>query len=253
MARIKSKAGSREHPRIDDAKVVDFFEERARRVEHLGSLRAVIYQDKHPDLAERRDEAEKEKLLPILDLTPSLRLLDVGCGTGRWAEAVVPLVASYHGIDISPGLVRHARERFEGVPNCRFSVASAADFSLTELGESAPFDIVLCSGVLIYLNDAQAESALMSFANASAPTARILIREPMGLSQRLTLSDHFSEELEQDYHAIYRTEGELRTMVDQRLAPAGFRMLAGGDVYDDPDLNNRGDTRQRWTVLERHT
>jgi SAM-dependent methyltransferase len=84
---------------------VEFFEERARRVEHLGPLRAVIYQDKHPDLAERRDEAEKEKLLPILKLAPSLRLLDVGCGTGRWADTVVPLVAAYHGIDISPGLV----------------------------------------------------------------------------------------------------------------------------------------------------
>ena len=130
-------------------------------------------------------------------------------------------------------------------------MASAANFSLAELGEVEPFDVLLCSGVLIYLNDREAESALAALADVAAPSARILIREPMALTQRLTLSNHFSDELEQEYHAIYRTESELRSMLERRLTPEGFMVLKSADVFDDPELNNRADTRQRWLVLER--
>ncbi len=251
MARILSESESGEHPRIDPDKVRDFFEVRARKAERLGPLRAVIYQDRHPDLAERRDEAEKAKLHPLLELSTKNRLLDVGCGTGRWAEAVCDHVARYHGIDISPGLVAHARNRFASAHHLRFSEASAANFSLSELGEEEPFDRILCSGVLIYLNDDQATGALAAFAEAASPNCRILVREPMGLSHRLTLSDHFSHELEQEYHAIYRTEGELLEMLQATLFASGFRLAMSGDVYDDPGLNNRDDTRQRWMLLER--
>jgi len=251
VGRIKTPPHRTDQPRIDPQKVVAFFEERARRIPDLGPLRSVIYQDKHPELAERRDHAEKKKLLPILALTSGERVLDVGCGTGRWAEAVRCQVGAYHGIDISPGLIQHAIERFEGADHLRFSVGSVTGLSLDALGTDEAFDAIICSGILIYLNDEEIQAAAVGFVAVSRPGTRILIREPIGIGHRLTLHDHYSSELEQMYHAVYRTEGELLGLLSPVLSGVGFHVKGSGDVFDDPTLNNRVETRQRWILLER--
>jgi SAM-dependent methyltransferase len=45
-------------------------------------------------------------------LTPASRLLDLGCGTGRFARVAVPWLdpGRYTGIDISPAALAHARQ-----------------------------------------------------------------------------------------------------------------------------------------------
>ena len=73
-------------PSINQKEVLDFFEERAKKANTIGYKQAVIYQDKNPNLAEKRDKAEKELLLPKFKLSGRERVLDIGCGTGRWAE-----------------------------------------------------------------------------------------------------------------------------------------------------------------------
>jgi len=250
MARINTPSEDADKPEIARSDVVAFFEKRSRRIGDLGPLRAVIYQDKHPDLAERRDRAEKERITPLLELDGTQRLLDLGCGSGRWAEALAGRVAHYHGIDISQGLVDYARGRFAGDPRMRFSVGSVDDFSLSSLGEDHPFDRVLCSGVLIYLNDKEVQRALACIAGICADTAVLVFREPLAVETRLTILQHYSEELEQEYNAIYRTQAELETAVANAMG-AGFRVVDSGEVYPDASLNNRVETRQRWLKVVR--
>lgn len=250
MARIKSSSGA-DTPRIDRSAVENFFEQRAKKAEHLGPLRAVIYQDRHPDLAERRDAAEKSLLLPKLDLSNSDRVLDLGCGTGRWAEVVVSMVQHYHGADFSLGLIAIARERLGQVSNARFSVCAADEVSLERLAEVGPFSRILSFGLMIYLNDDEARSALAAIVGVAAPRCKIVFREPVAVGARLSIVDHFSEELGQNYNAIYRTEEEMAAMADGSLGSAGFRLVDCGDVYADAGLNNRTDTKQRWYVYER--
>lgn len=250
MARINTPSEDADKPEIARSDVVAFFEERSRRITELGPLRAVIYQDKHPDLAERRDRAEKERIAPLLDLDGTQRLLDLGCGSGRWAEALAGLVSHYHGIDISQGLVDYARDRFAGDPHMRFSVGSVDDFSLASLGEDRPFDRVLCSGVLIYLNDEEVRQALACIARACAPDAVLVFREPLAVETRLTILQHYSDELEQEYNAIYRTQPELEAAMASAMG-AGFEVVDSGEVYPDASLNNRVETRQRWLKLAR--
>lgn len=64
MTRIFSSPEEHSNPRIEKESVARFFHERAQKLETVGPIRAVIYQDKHPDLAEKQDIAEKERLLP---------------------------------------------------------------------------------------------------------------------------------------------------------------------------------------------
>ena len=58
MAKIFSRIEENKKPHINKQSIVKFFLERARKIDTVGPVRAVIYQDKHPDLAEKRDAAE---------------------------------------------------------------------------------------------------------------------------------------------------------------------------------------------------
>lgn len=66
MARIKTDQNCPTSPSIDRAAIAEFFDRRAQKFDQLGLLRTIIYQDKHEDLAERRDAAEKQLLAPKL-------------------------------------------------------------------------------------------------------------------------------------------------------------------------------------------
>lgn len=251
MSRIFSKSDDKDKPRIDRDAVVEFFEQRARKADKVGYKQAVIYQDKHPDLAEQRDATEKRLLEPKLGLTGRERILDVGCGTGRWADVLGDGSAWYRGVDVSPGLVEIARSRFPDRTNMAFSVLAADQLSLDALGESEPFDRVCCFGILIYLNDPEMDDTLRGVVDVTAKGGLVLLREPVGLERRLTIKEHFSDEMEQTYNAIYRTEDELMAKAEAILYPAGFALVDSGDVYADAHLNNRAETRQRWFLFER--
>lgn len=251
MSKVYSEPGGSCKEQIDKNSVADFFEKRAEKINTIGPLHAVIYQEKNPEIAYKRDIAEKEKLKPLLNLDGTQRVLDVGCGTGRWANSLVPFSTHYHGIDACAGLIAYARKQFKSEKNCLFTVASATAFSLSYLGEKYTFDRILCSGVLIYLNDDEVKEALMCIFKTLAPGGLILIREPMGLVKRLTISKHYSEELEQEYSAIYRTMSELMLIIKNIMPESFVCVRAYGDVYDNPELNNRSDTRQQWLLLER--
>lgn len=251
MSRIYSTPGESNGPLIDRESVYDFFEKRAEKILTLGHVQAVIYQDKNPRLAAERNIAEKTRLLPLLRLDGTQRLLDVGCGTGRWAEDLLSVSAWYHGIDACEGLVAYACERFSPATNSRFTTASADAFSLESLGESVLFDRVLCAGVLIYLNDAEVQQALQCMVSVLAPGGLILLREPLGVERRLTISEHYSDDMEQVYSAIYRTHQELEELIRIVMPEREYRLVGYGDVYDEPGLNNRNDTKQQWLLLER--
>ena len=66
---------------INYLSTLEFFEARAN-VAAQNVLTATMYQD--ADLASRRDRAEKETVLPQLNLREGDRVLDIGCGSGRW-------------------------------------------------------------------------------------------------------------------------------------------------------------------------
>lgn len=251
MSRVYSNEDDQTKPSISQKYVDEFFVQRAKKISSVGPLQAVIYQDKNPLLAERRNVAEKAKLLPLLNLDGSQRVLDVGCGTGRWASEIIPNCLWYHGIDACRELVEYSVSQYSSSSNCKFSVASADSFSLDSIFEDTSFDRILCAGLLIYLNDNQVHNAIKNMLEVLKPGGVMLIREPMGLGQRLTIREHFSEEMDQNYSAIYRTADELERIIRNVDVGASLDIIDSGDLFEDSALNNRSDTKQRWILLER--
>lgn len=244
MSRISGKLVD-----LESAKVREFFERRGESVSEAHPLTSVMYQDDNPRLAETRDAFEKQRVVPLLNISPAAELLDIGCGIGRWADAFVGRVARYHGVDFSRSLIRAAERRFSD-PSFTFQVLAAQDVSPAALSVTTPFTHVLISGVLIYLNEADLAVALQSIVACCATGALIYVREPVAIEQRLTLQDHRSEALKSNYSAIYRSELELLEMFDCYVTSQGFRITLNAQLYPD-EMNNRSETKQRIFILRR--
>jgi tRNA (uracil-5-)-methyltransferase TRM9 len=84
---------------------------------------------------------------------PALRVLDAGCGNGRFARALaqVGVQGSYLGVDADPALLRLAREQTSTLPDL-VADYRAADLAAPDwpdaLHDAAPFDAVISLAVL---------------------------------------------------------------------------------------------------------
>ena len=74
------------------------------------------------------------------------RVLDLGCGDGRFALGVAPIAASVEGLDPDPSAIAAAKStaRKTRVRNVRFAVGAAQHLPY----EDGAFDVVLMSWTL---------------------------------------------------------------------------------------------------------
>jgi SAM-dependent methyltransferase len=66
-----------------------------------------------PHLRTERNEAEVEGVIRALELEPGAEILDLACGQGRHAVPLAQRGYRVTGLDLSPVLLRHAREHAE--------------------------------------------------------------------------------------------------------------------------------------------
>ncbi len=227
---------------------LEFFESRGRGASPEAPQTATMYQDK--TLAERRDAWERERVVPLLKLEGHERVLDIGCGFGRWAEILTGKVAEYLGVDFSGELLKLAQSR--NLERCRFQRLPAQDVAAATLEIGGPFDLFICSGILIYLNDADVARVARNVAEMAGPSARVYVREPMALAERLTLDRYPSQELQQDYSAIYRTCEQCRELFGAPLREVGFKLVREEPLYP-PGLCNRTETAQHIQLWSRQS
>ena len=81
------------------------------------------------------------------DLPRDIVVLDMPCGTGRLAEALLASGLRVHGTDISPEMLAVARERLAAYGE-RFSTEVMDAFQLT--GSEGQFEAALCARVLMH-------------------------------------------------------------------------------------------------------
>lgn len=227
----------------------DFFKRRAQKYNADNPYSVTMYQDKNADLVRLRNSFETEKIISMLDLSGDCDVLDLACGVGRWADALCEKIGNYTGIDFSEELIKIAQER-NASPNVRFLTASMTNFD-DVLENEKTFNRVLIIGALMYLNDDDIYTTMERVEKHCKPDARICIREPIGLENRLTLKDFYSEELKDNYNAIYRTREEIIRFITPSLLDKGFSILHEGFLFDDAKLNNRAETAQYYFILER--
>jgi SAM-dependent methyltransferase len=101
---------------------------------------------------------EREKYTRTLAALPSGVLgaaLEVGCSIGVFTEQLAKRCAWVLGVDFSMGALEHARARLERLENVRL-----AEASFPEQAPEGPWDVVVCSEVLYYLDEPGLRAAL---------------------------------------------------------------------------------------------
>ncbi|SVB89997.1 uncharacterized protein METZ01_LOCUS242851 [marine metagenome] len=75
--------------------------------------------------------------------------IDIGCGSGRWAKHIAPLIKELHCVDASNQALSVAKNNLDGFDNCIFTHASTDALSLLD----KKFDFGYSIGVLHHIPD----------------------------------------------------------------------------------------------------
>jgi SAM-dependent methyltransferase len=166
--------------------------------------------------------------------------LDVGCGPGWFAERLVAAGLQVEGIDGRRELIDEARRR---VPSAVFHVSNIE--SDRPLGNSEPFDLVFCFGLLYHT-----ENPFKVLRNLYALTAKVLLLESMVLPGDdpiyLLHAEGANETQGLTYHALLPT----RTALVKMLQVAGFRhVLELSAQVPHEDFAETQERHRRRTIL----
>jgi SAM-dependent methyltransferase len=102
-----------------------------------------------------------------LPITP--KILDVGCGSGRWARLVASRAGELHLLDPSTEALKTAQFNLKGHDNCVFHNVSTESLP----GDDSSFDFIYSLGVLHHIPDTQ--SAIIDCVKKLKPGAPFLV------------------------------------------------------------------------------
>lgn len=154
-----------------------YWEDRARRFAAEGHGLAAVCSYGMPEFYNRAIQLEQRLALrPWLHVDPGCRVLDVGCGVGRWSRLLAARGAQVTGIDLSPTMIEEAERRAAqaGVADrCTFHVQDVSDLRVR-----GQFDLVLAVTVLQHILDpAGLRAAVLAMTQRLAPGGRIVLLE----------------------------------------------------------------------------
>lgn len=166
------------------------------------------------------DDSEVEsRLIKLLPLVASDRLLDVGTGTGRILEIFGDKVSHALGIDLSREMLAVARANLErcGLANCLVRHGDMYKLPVP----TASFDAVTFHQVLHFADDPGA--AIKEAARVLRPGARLVI---------VDFAPHQLESLRTDH--AHRRLGFATEEVAGWCRAAGLRLVESADLAGDP-------------------
>ncbi len=115
-------------------------------------------------------EQTAEALVQSAKLQPYERALDVATGTGKVAIALARNTpeAEVLGADLSPGMLRVARQKADGLTNLKFELAAFSD-----LPNQRQYDLLTCSFGIFFVKDMP--KTLNQLAQQVKPGGRLLL------------------------------------------------------------------------------
>jgi len=143
----------------------------AGQIRYFGTLKPNMMQGETPYIRRHVDE-----MMRFARLTPADRVLDVGCGMGRYTLPLLRSGISVEGLDLSPFLLEQLRER----AGDREIVLHEADIWNPPASLQSRFDAVIGFFTLHHLHDL--ELCFASMASLVKPGGRIAFLEPNALN-----------------------------------------------------------------------
>lgn len=247
MARIYNDKAN-----IDTKGVQNFYEQRAKNAK---SLKAVLLNERLPsNVADIRNEIEFNNLKKYLG-TNQYNVLDIGCGMGRWAKNLQDkYIISYDGIDFSHNFIENAKARFKDDNKITFYQMSATKLDKNKLKDK--YDLIIITGVCMYINDDDLPILLTNIDELLKNGGILYLQESVSvLNERLTLKDFYSDELQCNYSAIYRTINEydilLKSMTKLESLTDSSNNHIGGGLLLTKETGAREETNAYWWAMQK--
>ena len=141
---------------INSENTKDFYNSRAKSIHNMANpYVSVLLGDQNPEYALAWDTYEKENILPKMQIDEHSKVLDIGCGMGRWAEVLIPRSGYYCGTDLSPEMTKCAEER-SNFPERNYDFLNYGFEEFCSLPESklpCRFNRLWICGIMMYVND----------------------------------------------------------------------------------------------------
>ena len=235
---------------IDQKALKEFWEKRAQKYDKINPYISIKLNDQNPECVATWDAFEKKEILPKLHIDEFSYVLDIGCGVGRLSQEIIDTAKYYIGADFSENLVKIAKSRIKPTNNHIFVVAPFQEINIqNNITEYAGFfNKIIIAGVCTYINDRELEKCFNNLLDLISMKCTIYIVEPVAVENRLTLDQIYSEALNSDYSAIYRTIDEYHDL---------FRCFQkdGFDIIESKmlprDTNSHSDTCRHYFILHR--
>lgn len=235
-----------ELPELSKILIENFYRGRALKFDPKIPEVSMLLQDRNPNLALERSAFEIQKIYSYIVSSEALRVLDVGCGIGRWGVALKSEIKSYLGTDFCEPLLAIAKQQLSEVPDCIFEKLEAHDARHTEIGIES--DVIIFSGVAQYLSNKELSFALTNFITIlKRSKGTLYFRCSISNSETFSLVNHWSEELETHYSAKYRSVSELELYFEQAGYYECAKIFSSGKLYP-AHLQNRKETQQWYWV-----
>ena len=121
-------------------------------------------------LGDERNQADVDRAVEVLGLTPGDRILDAPCGHGRLANLLAERGMSVTGVDASPEFIKLGREdAMERGVEVDYRIGD-----LRDLGVDGPFDAVVCWFTSFgYFDDDGNQEVLDEFARVLRPRGKL--------------------------------------------------------------------------------
>jgi 2-polyprenyl-3-methyl-5-hydroxy-6-metoxy-1,4-benzoquinol methylase len=168
---------------------------------------------------------EVRNFLKHVPLSPASKVLELGCGSGRWALSLAPLVNEYVGIDVNHKAINVAESlaRSQGINNATFLCQSIADIKIASL-----FDTVYLSGVSQYLSDESLHHVLDGLQANLAGNAVLIDRSTINTAEREVMNND-------TYISVYRTPQEIAKIAGEHgwecyFQRRSYRFMRGAPV-----------------------
>jgi SAM-dependent methyltransferase len=204
-----------------------YWEDRARLFAAEGEGLAAVCSYGMPAFYNKAiDICQSRALRPWLRAVQGSRVLDVGCGVGRWSRRLARRGAQVTGIDLSPTMIAEAKRRAgeEGVSErCRFLTQD-----LAALDAADRYDLVIGVTVLQHILDPVAlEEAVRRMVEHLAPGGRMVLLEaaPVRAASHCNTSI-FRARQRNEYLELFAACGlDVRAITGVDPAPFRYKLL----------------------------
>jgi len=176
------------------------------------------------DRTSRWIEPVPREALAALELSPTDRLLDVGCGTGAQVRSATPLVGRVVGVDLSAAMIREAVVLARGLDNASFAIADSERLPFAD----GAFTAVLCT--LSFHHYPQPRVAVGEMARVLAPGGRLVIGDACGDLLTARMADVFLRRFEPGHIRLYRSRELGDLLYGAGLTRVEHRRLMNGGL-----------------------